>query len=208
MFFFSCASKEETEIIEAETPEVEVLETEDVVEDIPVVIEDEVLEDVTETDSYEDDEPAFIEQNDDDDEYYRSISDLEDLESVSREEFTDDKTAILQIIEKLSDIMETQNYNEWLKYIEPESIEYYSNPVNLRKAQKKLPNKMIQLKGMKDYFKNVFIPARQRSKVDEIRYISKTVIKAVEVKADFSTVIYYHFTKIDGKWYVRIPPVN
>ena len=66
-------------------------------------------------------------------------------------------------------------------------------------------NKTIQLNGIGDYFKHVFIPSRKRSNVDEIRYISKTNIKAVEVKDDGSTVVYYQFVKVNGKWLVHIP---
>ena len=72
-------------------------------------------------------------------------------------------------------------------------------------AQKKLPNKMLQINTIKDYFNYVFIPSRKISKVDEIRYISKTNVKAVEVREDKSILVYYYFQKIDGKWLVNLP---
>lgn len=140
-------------------------------------------------------------------EYLRSINNLTDTESVSKEEFSEDKKEILRIISELSEIMEKQDISEWLNYIEPTSKEYYSNPLNLKKAQKKLPNKSIQLKNLNDYFKYIFIPSRKRSKVDEIRYISKTNIKAVEVKDDESIIVYYYFTKVNGKWLVHLPQI-
>ena len=143
-----------------------------------------------------------------DEEYIRSTNNLNNDEKVSKQEFNEDKAAILKIIEEMSEIMENQDVDDWLKYIEPDSIKYYKNPINLQKAQKKLPNKSIRLKTINDYFKYVFIPSRKRSKVDEIRYISKTNIKAVQVKDDKSIVVYYYFTKINGKWYVQLPPVN
>lgn len=137
-------------------------------------------------------------------EYIRSTEDLIE-EKVSIQEFSDDKTEILRIIEELSDIMETQDVERWLQYISPDSIKYYSTPANVRKAQKKLPDKTIQLNGIGDYFKYVFIPSRKRSEVDEIRYISKANIKAVKVKSDGSINVYYYFVKIDDKWLVQIP---
>lgn len=143
----------------------------------------------------------------DDEEYLRSINKLEVTETVTKKEFADDKAAILKNIDALSDVMETRDAAAWRKFIDPESINYYSNPVNLRNAQKKLPNKSIVLKSIDDYFFYVFIPSRKRSRVDEIRYISKTNIKAVQVKEDYSTVVYYYFKKIDDKWYVHLPPV-
>ena len=143
--------------------------------------------------------------DEDDEEYIRSTNELKNDELVTKEEFIDDKTEILHIISELQDIMEREDTEAWLKYISPDSIRYYSSPANIRKAQKKLPNKTIQLNGIGDYFKHVFIPSRKRSNVDEIRYISKTNIKAVEVKDDGSTVVYYQFVKVNGKWLVHIP---
>ncbi|MDY5122702.1 MAG: hypothetical protein SPE59_02765 [Treponema sp.] len=143
----------------------------------------------------------------DDAEYLRSIDKLAG-ETVSRQEFEDDKAQILQIINELSKIMEKEDYEAWRQYIAPDSLKYYSNPQNIRKAQKKLPDKTIKLAGTKDYFKYVFIPSRKRSQVDEIRYISKENIKAVQVKSDDSVIIYYYFIKVNGKWMVQIPPLN
>ncbi len=141
-------------------------------------------------------------------EYLRSIDNMETEESVTKEEFTDDKARILEIIRELSDIMEKRDVIRWKEFIAPESLKYYSNPVNLNKAQKKLPNKTVRLGSIDDYFRYVFIPSRKRSQVDEIRYISKTNIKAVQVKDDKSVVIYYYFTKKDGRWFVRLPEID
>ena len=197
---FSCGSapKKETEEIQ---PPVQSEETQNSVN-------------VDETIDYSDDdsvelinEIVEIEEilDEDDGEYIRSTNELKNDELVTKEEFIDDKTEILHIISELQDIMESEDTEAWLKYISPDSIRYYSSPANIRKAQKKLPNKTIQLNGIGDYFKHVFIPSRKRSNVDEIRYISKTNIKAVEVKDDGSTVVYYQFVKVNGKWLVHIP---
>lgn len=140
-----------------------------------------------------------------DEEYLRSIDNIDKNEVVSKEEFEDDKATILGIIDDLAKIMDDQDVQSWLKYVSPDSIRYYSDPKNIRKAQKKLPDKTIQLYGIGDYFKFVFIPARKNKKVEEIRYISKTYVKAVQVKADNSTTVYYYFNKINGKWLVHIP---
>lgn len=139
-----------------------------------------------------------------DEEYIRSTTELGN-DTVTKQEFVEDKAEILRIIAEMSEIMETQDVKRWLNYIDPESIKYYSTPANVRKAQKKLPDKTIQLNGIGDYFKYVFIPSRKRSEVDEIRYISKTNIKAVKVKSDNSINVYYYFVKIDGNWLVHIP---
>lgn len=163
----------------------------------PVIEEDEIVDVVDEV-------VEIVEPEEDDEEYIRSTNALVD-ETVSKAEFSEDKTQILKIIEKLQDIMIREDVNGWLKYIDPASINYYSNPQNIRKAQKKLPNKSIVLNGIGDYFKYVFIPSRKRSEVKEIRYISKNNIKAVNVKDDGSITVYYQFVKINDKWLVHIP---
>ncbi len=194
LIFSSCATKNTTlEKIEDTEPTVT---TDDVItdEDTPDYNE-EPVEDVEE---YISEEQA---------EYLRSIDAIEDAEIVSFDEFADDKAAILKIIEEMSQVMQKFDFEKWKTYIEPASIEYFSNPANLRKTQKKLPDKTLHIKGLRDYFKYVFIPARQISSVDEIRYISKTNVKAVQVrKEEGKIIVYYYFVKINGKWYVQLPP--
>lgn len=189
IFTVSCGSTPTSEVKEtkAESP----------------VIEDEVI-DVEETSEVIINNESEDVLDDDDDEYLRSTNDLTD-ETVTKEEFAEDKAQILKIISDLQLIMQKQDVNAWLKYIDPVSIKYYSNPQNIRKAQKKLPNKAIVLNGIGDYFKFVFIPSRKRSEVKEIRYISKTNIKAVNVKDDGSITVYYQFVKVNNKWLVHIP---
>jgi len=150
-------------------------------------------------------EEEIVVEVEDNEEYLRSITDLSEDEVVSKDEFEEDKKQILEIIDDLKLIMEREDTKGWLSYLDPASITYYSNPTNIRKAQKKLPDKTLQLHGIGDYFKHVFIPSRKRSQVDEIRYISKTNVKAVQVKSDNSIVIYYYFVKIDGNWLIHIP---
>ena len=162
-----------------------------------------------ETEYFYDEEVVEILGADDeltDDEYMRSIATLEDGKTVSKKEFEDDKHEILEVISELAIIMETKNTIAWLNYIDEPSKDYYKNPANLRKAQRKLPNKLIELKTIEDYFKYVFIPARKNSHIDEIRYVSKTHVKAVQVRED-SDAIYYEFKKEGGKWKVYLPPV-
>lgn len=156
------------------------------------------------------DEVQLVDNNDNnnsstDEEYLRSINNIETKESVTKAEFEEDKAQILEIIKNLSTIMEDLDVDGWLGYITPESKKYYSDAKHIRAAQKKLPDKTIQLYGIKDYFKYVFVPARKNRRVDEIRYISKTYVKAVQVKPDKSTTVYYYFNKVNGKWLVHIP---
>lgn len=187
---FSCGSTPKVEEKEIQAPEEVIVqeEPEEIINDSDdVILIDEVVVDETE------------------EEYLRSINNLQAEEVVTKSEFEEDKAAILAIIENLAEIMEEEDFNAWMNYISKDSKTYYSNPKNIRKAQKKLPDKTLQLYGIKDYFKHVFIPARKNRRVDEIRYISKSYVKAVQVKDDSSIVVYYYFVKENGKWIVHIP---
>lgn len=137
-------------------------------------------------------------------EYERSVGGTD----ISRNTFEDDKAAILRIIRELSRVMKTLDYKAWVTYLDKETIDYWSRPANLRKAQARLPIKGLQLKTLEDYFKYVFVPARMGREVTEIRYISPLNIKAVQVTEEDKDIVYYYFNKIDGTWKINIPPLN
>jgi hypothetical protein len=143
----------------------------------------------------------------DDEEYLRSTKALSAEELVTKDEFAEDKAEILRIIKELQKVMEKEDVEAWLKYVDKDSKNFYSNPANIRKVQKKLPNKAIVLNGIGDYFKYVFIPSRKNREITEIRYISKTNTKAVQVNEDKSITRYYQFIKVNGKWYVQLDRV-
>ena len=133
-------------------------------------------------------------------EYSRSTQDVD----VPRDVFSFDKNSILTVISSLSEVMDKYNYEEWLKYIDPASIKYWSNKNNLVQASKRLPIKGQMLNNLYDYFRFVFVPSRRGREVDEIRYISLDQIKAVQMRED-QDVVYYNFIKVNGKWMVKLP---
>ena len=144
-------------------------------------------------------EPKVEQKND---EYSRSVGKL----NISKDDFEADKKEIMRIISELSTIMKDKNYRSWLNYIDSESKDYWSKSSTLKKAQARMPVKGLALKTLEDYFKYVFVPARQKSEITEIRYESTTYVKAVEVQEE-QDLVYYYFKKIDGKWLVHIPPL-
>ena len=152
--------------------------------------------------------PAVSEKTDaktdaENEEYLRSINHID----VTKKTFEDDKAAIMASIDELSSIMTGGRYEAWLKFIDEESIRYWSNPKNLERASKMLPVKGLRMNSLRDYFTYIFVPSRKGRKVDEIRYDSKTSVKAVQVSQD-TDIIYYYFNKINGKWLVHIPPID
>lgn len=139
------------------------------------------------------------EPEEDNSEYLRSIGDV----NVDVDTYTQDKEAIMKIIADLARIMDVADYASWRKYVDEESKSYWSLRPNLQKAERKLPVKGLKLANLEAYFKHVFIPARKGREVTEIRYVSDSYVKAVQVQED-QDIIFYYFNKIDGKWLLHL----
>lgn len=181
--FLSCASAPVEK-----TPQTEELPAE------PVVIEEPEPAPVQEIEE----EPVVIEKTDD--EYTRSTSAV----SVSKEVFNEDKSRILNIIKDLDTYMKNMDYRGWISYLDSDSLNYWSKRQNLQKAANRLPKKGLRLNTIEDYFKFVFIPARAGHTVDEIRYETKSLVKAVQVQ-DNTDVVYYNFHKVNDQWKLVLP---
>lgn len=194
MLFAACGTTQEV-VAPAPEPEIE----EPAPEEQTVVAEEQPDQPIEEPP-----QPQAPQKTAEDLEYERSVGDAD----ISRDTFEDDKAAILRIIRELSRVMKTFDYKAWVTYLDQESIDYWSRPTNLRKAQARLPIKGLQLKTLGDYFKYVFVPARMGREVTEIRYISPSYIKAVQVTDEDKDIVYYYFNKIDGAWKINIPPLN
>ncbi|WP_296028568.1 hypothetical protein [uncultured Treponema sp.] len=160
----------------------------------PVVIEEPEPAPVQEIEE----EPVVIEKTDD--EYTRSTSAV----SVSKEVFNEDKSRILNIIKDLDTYMKNMDYRGWISYLDADSLNYWSKRQNLQKAANRLPKKGLRLNTIEDYFKFVFIPARAGHTVDEIRYETKSLVKAVQVQNN-TDVVYYNFHKVNDQWKLVLP---
>ena len=143
------------------------------------------------------------ETNSKNEEYKRSLGTLETEEEISFDTFEADKQAILSSVAQLADIMEKKSFKPWLNYITPESRAYWSNSANLKTATARMPIKQLQIRSLEDYFKYIFCPAREGKHIDEIRYISGSMVLAVQVAED-KDIIYYTFLKKDDKWLVEL----
>lgn len=181
--FLSCASAPVEK-----TPQIEEQPTE------PIVIEEPEPVPVQEIEE----EPVVIEKTDD--EYTRSTSAV----SVSKEVFNEDKSRILNIIKDLDTYMKNMDYRGWISYLDADSLNYWSKRQNLQKAANRLPKKGLRLNTIEDYFKFVFIPARAGHTVDEIRYETKSLVKAVQVQNN-TDVVYYNFHKVNDQWKLVLP---
>ncbi len=134
-------------------------------------------------------------------EYERSIENLQG--TVTEEEFNADKEAVLGIIAELDAAMNERDYTVWLNYLTPTSKRYWSNQQNLNVLNIKLAGRSTRIRNLPDYFLYFFIPSREGVSVDEIRYLSETVIKVVHIDGE-TELVYYTFEKIDGKWLLSL----
>lgn len=184
---FSCKSTK-IETLETE-PQNQPSESEEISEELP---------------SFQEPEPILVEkeQSPEDLEYARSTSNV----SVSYEVFNDDKTKILKLIEELNIIMNEMNYDAWEKYLDAESINYWSKRSNLQVASSRLPIKNIRLNTLRDYFIHVFLPSHKGYRIDEIRYETDSLIKAVQVdESEDKDIVFYTFYKTDGGFKLHLP---
>ena len=176
----------------------------------PIVIAEKEPEPVAEPEP----EPVVADKTEEEQEYERSVKQLE-LEgiTVSHEEFNADKAAVLELIQELEEVMQKEDYGTWLKYLDDDSIKYWSKRSNLQTAQKRLPVKGLRLSNLQDYFKYIFIPSRVGRKVDEIRYETDKHVKVVQIRRDEKgqyegDTVYYNLRKINGKWKVHLPEIS
>ena len=148
-------------------------------------------------------EPVAKELTPEEQEFLRSTQALSEDCAISIDTFTKDKKDVLDTIAELDEIMKKGDYARWLTYVSKESKDYWMNAKRLKELEGRLPVKGLKLSGLRDYFKYIFIPARTGHTVDEIRYVSDTVVKAVQVK-EKRDVVYYTFEKIEGKWLLKL----
>ena len=176
----SCASSTQPPVLPEELPEEPVVQEIEVTEELPPEIKPEESE------------------------YLRSTSEVD----VSVQQFELDKKTILAKIAELDAVMAGRDYRLWLTYIDEDSITFWSRKSNLQRVAKRLPVKGMKLNSLEDYFKFVFIPSRAGKQVDEIRYETADHIKAVQVKSDSDTSVYYHFKRTEDGWKVHIPDIE
>jgi succinate dehydrogenase/fumarate reductase flavoprotein subunit len=91
----------------------------------PVVNDSEPVVEVDEVVEVDDDVELINEEvsmpEEDDDEYLRSTQALSAEELVTKDEFAEDKAEILRIIKELQKVMEKEDVEAWLKYVDKDS---------------------------------------------------------------------------------------
>ncbi len=200
-----CATKPPESISEpSEKPPVVGEISEETFSDVPAAIE-EIQEEIIDDGFL--DEPEVLILTDEQEEYARSLGNL-DASEISEETFTTDKEDILAIIDKLDRIMTSKDYTAWVTFVSEESQRYWSNPVNLEVLSERLPSRRVyKLRTLNDYFEKFFIPSRKGRVIDEIRYVTADSVKAVQYK-DHEDIIYYQFERRNGTWVLLLDTNN
>jgi hypothetical protein len=137
--------------------------------------------------------------------YLKAVEGLE--VSIPHEQYVTDKEQIMNIIERLDKIMKNKDYQNWISYVSPNSIQYWSNTTNLKKASLMLPIKGIELNSLRDYFYFIFLPSRQGREIDQIKYLTPELVKAVQT-IDSRDIVFYHFEKINNEWKIQLDRLN
>lgn len=100
---------------------------------------------------------------------------------VSQEKYQSSLKEIKALIQKLNTIIQNQDYQTWLSYLDQAYIQAYSNPDYLAKLSDKpiLKKNNIRLLTLEDYFSYVVVPSRSiNEEVDDITFIDENRVEA------------------------------
>ncbi len=111
------------------------------------------------------------------------------------------KSEIEVVVSKLNKITDKKDYAHWYTFLSDDYISRFSNPRELKSVSKRLPGiyKGVKLKNLNDYFTYVFVPSRQRCRVDDIKYLSPTKVRVIK-KYKGKDLVFYNLKKIGNKW--------
>lgn len=120
--------------------------------------------------------------------------------SITKQIFNVTKSEIQLVVEDLNTITFSRDYDRWLTYLSEEYSQNFSDPVVLEKVSNSLPTKGIKLKTLKDYFIYVFVPSRQKMRVDDIQFVSPTRVYVIMEITPKSPAAIYILEKTTAGW--------
>lgn len=124
---------------------------------------------------------------------------------VSEEVYTKTFNDIEILINKLNKIIKASNFAQWRMHLNSKYINYYSDPVNLRKISSTpiLKKYNITLRTLNDYFIYVVVPSRSDVRLDDISFIDDNNVKAYITIAG-ENVVLYTLTKHEDSWKIGL----
>jgi hypothetical protein len=126
---------------------------------------------------------------------------LFDPSAVTSELYYETKENIVNFINQLNVIIKSQNYNEWLGYLDDDYYDYISSREYLQRisASAILQTKGVVLSDTHDYFINVVVPSRSNSRVDDIEFISGNRVRAITLNKG-RRLLLYDLEKTQNGW--------
>ncbi|MCL2793228.1 MAG: hypothetical protein FWD87_09065 [Spirochaetaceae bacterium] len=111
---------------------------------------------------------------------------------------------IQSFISTLNKIISDSNYDEWIKHLTQNYINFYSNPATLRQISQApaLRRNNIQLNTLRDYFIYVVVPSRSNVRLDSISIIDDNNIRAYMV-IDGESVTLYNLVNVNNNWKIE-----
>ncbi|MDR1362973.1 MAG: hypothetical protein LBJ35_02855 [Spirochaetaceae bacterium] len=129
-----------------------------------------------------------------------------DLDAITPEVYKETKGDVANFINQLNVIIKSQNYNEWLMYLDEEYYDYISSLAYLQRisASGILQAKGIVLSNAYDYFMNVVVPSRSNDRVDDIEFVSDNRVKAITLNKG-RRLLLYDLEKTQNGWKIVAP---
>ena len=98
---------------------------------------------------------------------------------VSQEKYASSLKEIRQLITKLNQIIQNQDFQQWLTYLDSAYIRAYSDPARLKALTENSPVlKGVPIRNLEDYFNFVVVPSRSQAQVDDITFVDQDRVEA------------------------------
>lgn len=121
--------------------------------------------------------------------------------TITKKDYDKTKSEIERVVDALNKVTASKDYTRWRTFLSREYIEYYSSPDVLKNVSDSLPIKTIKLHSLFDYFKYVFVPSRQKVRVDAIKFLTPTRVN-VEMNTPSGKLLVYILEKSSGGWFL------
>ncbi len=98
---------------------------------------------------------------------------------VSQEKYASSLKEIRQLITKLNQIIQNEDFQQWLTYLDSAYIRAYSDPARLKALTQNSPVlKGVPIRNLEDYFNFVVVPSRSQAQVDDITFVDQDRVEA------------------------------
>lgn len=124
---------------------------------------------------------------------------------VSKELFNQTFTEVELLINNLNALIKDRNYQKWTAYLSKEYRDRMTQPEYLRQLSQSatLQKNNITLRTLQDYFNYVVVPSRANLRLDDLVFLSETVVEAIMVVGNRRVTV-YRLIKIDNQWMIGL----